>query len=347
MWVIMYGVMVMKKTIAILAMTFCLTVSNFVGVSAALKTSSWATQYVSAAESLGIMPSSFGDKDLTQYISRVDFCELMYNTINKISTKNSVKVTYTARDSHFYDTDNNAVIALYRMGIISGKTSTKFAPNDYITREEAAAILYRAVNYLELKKFSNTNRFTDSRQISGWAYDSVDAICGMNIMSGMGDGTFNPSGYYTFEQAITTMIRLASSVPNESREKIENDIYYLYNDYFFWIENGEGEVKFKLSSDRYTGLNFYSNGEEILVFATLKNGTSTDAYSIASGKKLFNIPAHVYGTYADKRIIVSKQTDGKTLFGVYNFDGKQVLPIEYNWDYLYSNGYVGTQNAWQ
>lgn len=337
----------MKKTIAILTMAFCLTVSNSVGVLAAFKNSSWSTEYVSEADELSIIPEYFDNMDLTKDIKREAFCDLMFNTINKISLENSVKVTYAARDSHFYDTDNKSVISLYRMGIISGKTSTKFAPDDFITREEAAAILDRAAEYLDLKKFTNTNRFTDSREISGWAYDSVEAVCGMNIMSGMGDGTFNPDGHYTLEQAITTMIRLVSSVPNESREKIGNDIYYVYNSYFLWIENGEGEVDFKLSSERYTGLNFYSNGEEILVFATLINSESTDVYSIVSGKKLFTIPAHVYGTYADKRIIVSKQTGDNIVFGVYNFDGKLVVPIEYTWDYLYSNGYVGTENAWQ
>ena len=129
------------------------------------------------------MPSYFTDKDLTQNITREAFCELMYNTINSITTENSVKITYTARNSHFYDTKNKSVIALYRMGIISGKTSTKFAPSDCITREEAASILDRTVNYLGLTKFSNTNRFSDGRQISGWAYDSVDTICGMSYSS--------------------------------------------------------------------------------------------------------------------------------------------------------------------
>jgi len=336
----------MKKTIAVLAMTFCLTLGNSVGVFASLKTSSWASQYVTEAESLGILPSYFTDKDLTQNITREAFCDLMYNTIINVSSASSITVSYPVRESHFYDTDNKAVIELYRMGIISGKTSTKFAPTAYITREEAASILDRAAEHINLREFSNTNRFSDSRQISGWAYDSVDAVCGMNIMSGMGDGRFNPKGNYTMEQAVTTMIRFVSCVPNESREKISSDIYYVYNDYFFWIENGTGEVKFKLSSERYNGLNFYSNGKEILIFASAKNNASTDVYSTSNGKKLFSIPAQVYGTYADKRIIVSKQIDGNTLFGIYDFDGRAVLPIEYTWDYLYSNGYVGTPNAW-
>lgn len=343
----MYGGMFMKKTIALFAVTLSLAFSNSVGALAAIKSSAWAEQYVSEANSLGIMPSNLTDSDLTQNITREAFCDLMYNTINSVSTENSVKITYTSRNSHFYDTDNKSVIALFRMGIISGKTSTKFAPNDFINREEAASILDRAVDYIGLTKFSNTSRFSDGRLISGWAYDSVDTVCGMNIMSGMGDGTFNPKGDYTCEQAVTTMIRFISSVPDESREKIGNDLYYLYNDYYFWIENGARDVKFKLSSDRYSGLNFYSNGKEILVFASLKSGSASDIYSIESGKKLFTVSAHVYGTYADKSIIVSKQAEDKTLFGVYNFEGKMILPIEYTWDYLYTNGYVGTQNAWQ
>lgn len=341
----MYGVMAMKKIITALAMTVCFTVNSYVGVLADTKKSSWANQYVSEAESLGILPSSLEDEDLTKDITREVFCELAYSTIKEVSVENSIKITYANRDAHFYDTDNKSIISLFRMGIISGKTSTKFAPNDYITREEAASILDRAVKYLRLTEFSNTKRFSDKRQISGWAYDSVDTICGMNIMSGMGDGTFNPKGNYTCEQAIATMIRLISAVPTESKEKIGNDRYYLYNDNFFWIENAEGEVKFKLSSDRYSGMNFYSDGNEIVIFALLKDNELTDAYSIESGKKLFTIPARVYGAYVNKRIIVSKQTGDSTLFGVYDFEGNLVLPIEYTWDYLYSKGYVLTKGV--
>lgn len=335
----------MKKIITALIMTVCFTVSSYVGVLADTKTSSWANQYVSEAESLGILPSSLEDADLTTNITREVFCELAYNAIKEISSENSIKITYANRDAHFYDTENKSVMSLFRMGIISGKTSTKFAPDDHITREEAASILDRAADYLDLTKFSNTKRFSDGRQISGWAYDSVDTVCGMNIMSGMGDGTFNPKGNYTREQAVATMIRLMSAVPSESKEKIANDRYYLYNDYFFWIENAEGEVQFKLSAERYGGLNFYSDGSEIIVFALVKDSETTDAYSIESGRKLFTIPAKVYGSYVDNRIIVSKQTGDNTLFGVYDFEGNPVLLIEYTWDYLYSKGYVLTKDA--
>ncbi len=81
----------------------------------------------------------------------------------------------------------------------------------------------------------------------------------MNLMSGMGDGRFNPTGYYTVEQAICSMIRVAEALPKESREKIDSNLYYhSYNDSFYWVSDANGKVVFMLPAERYGGVSFYS-----------------------------------------------------------------------------------------
>ena len=75
--------------------------------------------------------------------------------------------------------------ALKRMGVITGRTSTKFEPESLLTREEAAVILNNMADYFELTKFVNNNGFKDRNSISSWAKESVDNVCGMNIMSGV------------------------------------------------------------------------------------------------------------------------------------------------------------------
>ncbi len=329
----------MKKRIIAAAMAF----SMIFGTCAYADTSysQWAEGYISEANGLGIIPMSITDTDLSEEITREQFCELAYNTINVISKQNSIKITYTVRESNFYDTDNAAVTALKRMGIISGRTSTKFDPDAPLTREEAASILMRMSECLGLTKFTGSELFTDRKDISSWAKESVSVVCGMNIMSGMGDGSFDPSGSYTKEQAVSTMIRLMNNIPDSgSKEKIDNKRYYISNAYYRWVEDENGKVVFKVSAEKYSGVNFYSNGEKLLAFAAADS--SADVYDIDSGKKLFSIDGIVVGTNSDRYIIASN-SDG-TLFGVYDFKGNTILPIESSWEQLYNDKYVTTQS---
>ena len=84
------------------------------------------------------------------------------------------------------------------MDIIKGKSETEFAPNDSLTREEAATEIY----------FD----FADGAQISDWAINNVQVICNMGIMQGVGDNRFAPKDLYTTEQAIATLVRIYNEI---------------------------------------------------------------------------------------------------------------------------------------
>ena len=79
-----------------------------------------------------LLPNFFTDRDLTANISRIDFCHLAYKMLEQKSliSDNNVK-------SSFVDTDDK-MLFLANSGIINGRSETEFAPNDDITREEAA-----------------------------------------------------------------------------------------------------------------------------------------------------------------------------------------------------------------
>jgi hypothetical protein len=68
----------------------------------------------------------------------------------------------------FSDTDEPFVVSLYRAGIIRGRSETVFAPDDLLTREETAAVLFRIANYFDLQKFPWEGAFTDAQEISPW-----------------------------------------------------------------------------------------------------------------------------------------------------------------------------------
>ena len=74
------------------------------------------------------------------------------------------------------------------LGVVTGVGDGNFAPDQKLTREQAAS-------------------FADSAAISSWAAEAVGQMQATGIMSGVGDNKFAPADDYTREQSILTMMR--------------------------------------------------------------------------------------------------------------------------------------------
>jgi hypothetical protein len=91
----------------------------------------------------------------------------------------------------------------YEKGIITGKSQDKFMPNDYITREEMAVMLQRALS-LETAEEVDLKDLQDASQ---WAVPAIKAIVGNQLMTGA-NGNFSPRQNVTREMAATVMVRV-------------------------------------------------------------------------------------------------------------------------------------------
>lgn len=183
--------------------------------------SKWANEGIETAQVLGITET--GKPYLYhEAITREAFCELIDNYVAILGGVDMEKMR-----APFEDTDNEAVIRLYAMGIISGKSETEFAPDAFLTREEAAVILCRAVNQtVPVPVTEMYFTFEDQEKISDWAMDSVQVMCNMGIMNGVGNNLYDPKGTYTVEQAIVTIVRVyeaqeASGIVFEEEPAVE------------------------------------------------------------------------------------------------------------------------------
>lgn len=187
--------------------------------------SDWAESEIQKAASLNLMIYDVQDM-YREKITRRDFCKLAYrliateynaesdsrmgawNVIEKVIDERGLRDIYestTFADDGYYE-----VQFLAAAGIVNGMGDGTFAPEENITREQAAAILYRMAEFLnkDTTPVSESIAYDDEYEISDWAKENVTMISQMGIMNGVGENKFEPDGTYTVEQAILTMSRL-------------------------------------------------------------------------------------------------------------------------------------------
>ena len=177
--------------------------------------SQWAKEEVSRAFETDIAPYRLKDKiTYTDDMTRSMFCDILAGMLKlKGMLPEAVPMT-------FDDTDNENVARLWNAGIISGYDERTFAPNNAITREEAAVLLRAAAEYMNYKHDASDGtestdgetqndeyKYGDDANISDWARDAVYAMRDASIMTGVG-ADFAPKDHYTNEQSIATIMRL-------------------------------------------------------------------------------------------------------------------------------------------
>ena len=100
-------------------------------------------------------------------------------------------------------------------GIVTGYGNGKFGPNDAITREQFAAILYR---YAQYKKYDvsvgeNTNilSYNDAQSVSSYAVPAIQWACGAGVMNGS-SGYLTPKSGATRAQAAQLLMNFCENV---------------------------------------------------------------------------------------------------------------------------------------
>lgn len=153
---------------------------------------------ISRAVSLGIINNE--NYNFNDDITREQFCNFVYNLVNPIKELPIFKY----ERAPFDDTNgNDKITVLYSAKIVSGKDDYIFSPNDKLTREEAATILCRAANYLdiELPLAKVDMSYADNSEISSWAVSSVYSLKTLNILNNT-DENFNPKANITDRKSV-------------------------------------------------------------------------------------------------------------------------------------------------
>ena len=98
--------------------------------------------------------------------------------------------------------------------IVKGTSATTFAPNDSITREQMAAILYRYAQYkgYDVTKKVDLSGYSDNGQVSAYAKDALAWANAAKLINGVTNTTLAPQGNATRAQVSAILHRFCDGV---------------------------------------------------------------------------------------------------------------------------------------
>lgn len=169
----------------------------------------WATKEIEFVGMNGISndiaPNTFAPE---QNITRGDFAYFLMNALD-------IQETYGAEA--FSDVDSSkyyakAILAGRKAGILNGSGNNLYQPEEAISRQDAMAIIARAMTYKAMLGKSDTeNRlsvFSDNALIADYAREPIAAMTEEAIVKGNPDGTVNPLGNITRAETAVIVYRI-------------------------------------------------------------------------------------------------------------------------------------------
>ncbi len=104
------------------------------------------------------------------------------------------------------------------MKYITGRTAAQAAPNDAVTRAEAAVMLYRLLTPAAKEACGiSGNRFRDVSE-KDWYGTAVSALANLGVISGYQDGTFRPQYSITRAELAVILSRFCETASDSAKD---------------------------------------------------------------------------------------------------------------------------------
>lgn len=171
-----------------------------------VKASDWfasAVDFVSSHELFqGVGEGQFAPKS---NMTRAMLVTVLYRLQDEPKTAGKTSFNDVPADAWYAE----AVAWAAAEGIVMGN-GDGFAPNDNITREQIATILYRYTQYLglDVSAKGSVSRFSDGGKVSGWAADAMAWAVEAGLFQGDDSNCLNPGSNATRAEVATLMQRL-------------------------------------------------------------------------------------------------------------------------------------------
>ena len=150
-------------------------------------------------------------------LSRAMLVTILYRMDGEQAVSGSSTFTDVVKGS-WYD---KAVAWASANGIVTGYDANRFGPNDSVTRQQMASILWRYAKYKSLDVASNgavMPDFPDRSQIASWAGEAVSWAYSRGVMGGRSDGRLDPNGKATRAEAAVMLYRFLKLTPTAEKQ---------------------------------------------------------------------------------------------------------------------------------
>jgi len=133
-----------------------------------------------------------------------------------VGNNKTILLHYT--DTVFSDVPDNDwaycyITRIYDRGITSGYGDGRYGPDDFVTREQIAVFITRALNQVPPDGYcGTTNPFSDVG-FARWSCGSIKKLFELGITTGYPDGSFGPEDLVTREQMAVFITKALASAP--------------------------------------------------------------------------------------------------------------------------------------
>lgn len=169
-------------------------------------TGHWAKAYIETLGSKYIVNGKLdGTYGPSEDMTRAEFTVLLVRALGLPSKSYDGRFLDVTGNEWF--NKNDELMAAIQYGIIQGKTDGTFAPNEKLTRAQAAVMIARALDHEMLDvdptlydSSKRVSQFKDHEAMSSWSKPSIEKVYQAGIMSGMANGHFDPHSYTKRDQ---------------------------------------------------------------------------------------------------------------------------------------------------
>ena len=171
----------------------------------------WYAEYITYVTDNALMngydDGRFGPNDQT---TRAQIVTVLYRLEGEPATRSSNSFSDVSSGGQYY---SSAVAWAAINDIVNGYEDGRFGPNDNVTREQIAAILYRYATYkgYDTENAGSIANFSDAAKVSSWANTAISWAVGEELMNG-DNGALRPQGNATRAEIAALLMRFCENI---------------------------------------------------------------------------------------------------------------------------------------
>ncbi len=155
----------------------------------------------------GVSDESFAPDE---FMTRAMLATVLHRLSEEKKARGGSEFNDVLTDAWYFD----AVTWASESGIVKGMGESKFAPNEFITREQLAVILFRyaALNGKSTENRASISAFSDNGEVSAWAELAMSWAVAEGLLKGTDEGCLKPAANATRAEVAEILMRFVNAL---------------------------------------------------------------------------------------------------------------------------------------